>query len=208
MKLKGLYGITDGSTGDELVEKVRLAIAGGLSVLQYRDKSHDYQQRLNDVLRLRELCCQHQIPLIINDDVELAKQVYADGVHLGQDDLDPMRARYQLGADAIIGVSCYNQLELAIEAQKSGVDYVAFGACFPSSTKPNAVVVEKEILEKAKQHLSVPICVIGGITPNNAPSLMQYQVDMLAVINGLFASDDITATASQFSAMFAGFKYH
>jgi thiamine-phosphate pyrophosphorylase len=208
MRLKGLYGITDGSTGDELIEKVHKAIMGGLSVLQYRDKTHDYPRRLNEALKLRELCCQHQIPFIINDDIELARHVYADGIHLGRDDISPMRARYRLGPEAIIGVSCYNQLESAIEAEKQGADYVAFGACFPSKTKPKAVTVMAETLQAAKQRLSVPVCAIGGITKDNAHELIHDQIDMIAVINGLFASEDITATASQFSAMFASLKYH
>lgn len=208
MNLKGLYGITDGSTGNELIEKAHKAIMGGLSVLQYRDKTHDYPRRLNEALKLRELCCQHQIPFIINDDIELARHVYADGIHLGQDDISPMRARYRLGPEAIIGVSCYNQLEFAIEAEKQGADYVAFGACFPSSTKPEAVTVSTETLQLAKQRLSVPVCAIGGITTDNAHKLILDQIDMVAVINGLFASEDITATAGQFSAMFASLKYH
>jgi thiamine-phosphate pyrophosphorylase len=208
MNLKGLYGVTDGSTGDELIEKAHKAILGGLSVLQYRDKTHDSTRRLNEALKLRELCCQHQVLFIINDDIELARHVYADGIHLGRDDISPMRARYRLGPEAIIGVSCYNQLGSAIEAEKQGADYVAFGACFPSSTKPEAVTVSTEILQQAKERLSVPVCAIGGITTENAQTLILNQVDMIAVINGLFASDDITATASQFSAMFASLKYH
>jgi thiamine-phosphate pyrophosphorylase len=208
MKLRGLYGVTDGSTGDELFEKVQQAINGGLSILQYRDKTRDYPRRLSEALKLRELCCQQQVIFIINDDIELARQVYADGVHLGQDDTSAMRARYRLGAETIIGVSCYNQLDLAIEAEKQGADYVAFGACFPSSTKPDAVAVTTETLLEAKQRLAVPVCGIGGITPENAQDLLYTQIDMLAVINGLFASEDITATASRFSGMFSNFTFH
>ena len=202
MILKGLYGITDGSTGQELINKVTQAISGGLSILQYRDKSDDYTTRLNDAMSLRELCCRNNIPLIINDDVELAKILHADGVHLGQDDMSIKQARQRLGSNAIIGVSCYNQLDLALAAQEQGASYVAFGAFFNSPTKPNAPTASLSTLQMAKQKIHIPICTIGGITLDNTPQLIDNGTDMVAVISSLFSADDIGSTAKQFSKLF------
>lgn len=202
MTLKGLYGITDGSVGQELIQKTTLAIEGGLSVLQYRDKSSDYQARLNDAMNLRELCCSNNIPLIINDDVELAKTLHADGVHLGQDDMSIKRARLRLGHSAIIGISCYNQLELALKAQEQGADYIAFGAFFNSPTKPNAPRASIELLRSVKQKIHIPICTIGGITLDNAAQLIDNGADMVAVISSLFSANDIVGTAQQFDQLF------
>lgn len=202
MKLSGLYGITDGSTGQELINKVKLAISGGMTVLQYRDKSSDYPTRLNDAMNLRELCCSNNIPLIINDDVELAKMLHADGVHLGQDDMSIGKARRYLGDNAIIGISCYNQLDLALAAQKQGASYVAFGAFFPSPTKPKAPTATLSTLQVAKQKIHIPICTIGGITLDNASQLIDNGADMVAVISNLFSADDIGSAAQQFSKLF------
>lgn len=202
MMLKGLYGITDGSTGQVLINKVTQAIKGGLKVLQYRDKSDDYTTRLNDAMNLRELCCRNNIPLIINDDVELANILHADGVHLGQDDVDIHQARQRLGSDAIIGVSCYNQLDLALAAQEQGANYVAFGAFFKSPTKPNAPTASLSTLQIAKQEIHIPICTIGGITLDNASQLIDNGADMVAIISSLFSADDIGDTAQQFSKLF------
>ena len=202
MELAGLYGITDGSTGQELIHKVTQAIQGGLAVLQYRDKTHDYSTRLSDAMNLRELCCTHHIPFIINDDVELAKLLHADGVHLGQDDMSISKARQRLGHHAIIGVSCYDQLELALDAQQQGANYVAFGAFFNSPTKPNAPTASLETLQAAKQKIHLPICTIGGITLDNAPQLIDNGADMVAVISSLFSDNNIDDTARQFSKLF------
>ena len=202
MKLQGLYGITDGSTGTELLHKVNQAIQGGLTVLQYRSKASDYQQRLDDALRLRELCCNHHIPFIVNDDIKLAKLLYADGVHIGQHDGNIQTARQQLGADAIIGVSCYNQIDLALNAQAQGASYVAFGAFFNSPTKPNAPSVSLHTLRRAKQKIHIPICSIGGITLDNASQVIDNGSDMVAVISSLFSAPDIDTTAQQFSRLF------
>ncbi|MGV6808898.1 MAG: thiamine phosphate synthase [bacterium] len=207
-KLSGLYGITDGSQGDVLFSKVQQAIRGGLRILQYRDKSQDHDRRLQEALHLRELCCQNNVLFIINDDIVLAQRVFADGVHLGQNDRTIQQARLLLGADTIIGVSCYNQLALAQTAEKSGADYVAFGACFPSKTKPQAPVVELSTLHAAKQQLRIPVCAIGGITLDNAAQLVKQQIDMLAVIQGLFASEAIAQRAQHFQQLFQPVKYH
>jgi thiamine-phosphate pyrophosphorylase len=203
MKLQGLYGITDNSTGKVLIRKVTQAIHGGLSILQYRSKARDYEQRLDDALSLRELCCTYHIPLIINDDITLAKLIYADGVHLGQHDGSIQEARRQLGHSAIIGLSCYNHLHLALQAQAQGASYAAFGAFFNSPTKPHAPSASLQTLRMAKQRLNIPICSIGGITLDNAEQLIDNGSDMVAVISNLFSANDIEATAKQFSRQFS-----
>ena len=133
----------------------------------------------------------------------MAVAVGADGVHLGRDDPDINSARARLGNAAIIGVSCYNRLNLAIAAQDAGVDYVAFGRFFPSNTKPQAVQAETELLTEAKKALHIPIVAIGGITPENSAALIEAGTDMLAVIHGLFGQQDVRAAAEQFNQQFA-----
>ncbi len=149
------------------------------------------QKRLQQAHSLRRLCEKYQTLCIINDDIELAKTVQAHGVHLGKNDASLIAAREILGNDAIIGVSCYNDLSLAVSAEKNGVaDYVAFGAIFPSPTKPNAPVAGLEIISLAKQKLTLPICTIGGITRKNIQQVIQSGADMTAVISEVFSSNN------------------
>ena len=135
---------------------------------------------------LVKICHRHNVPLIINDDIELAARVDADGVHIGREDGAIAQARKRLGADAIIGVSCYNFVERAIEAQAQGATYVAFGRFFPSTSKPLAAPAKIETLIQAKQLLKIPIVAIGGIMPENGAQLLAAGADLLAVIGGLF----------------------
>jgi thiamine-phosphate pyrophosphorylase len=200
-QLSGLYAITD-SSQEQLAQDVELALKGGAHIIQYRDKSSDSHKRLAQTEKLLDLCRRHSAYLIINDDVELATTVGADGVHLGQDDLNITSAREQLGDQAIIGVSCYNRLELATAAQEAGADYVAFGRFFPSKTKPQAVQAEIELLSEAKKRLQLPIVAIGGITPENGAPLIAAGADMLAVIQGVLGQQDIRAAAEQFAKLF------
>lgn len=198
-KINGLYGVTiDGDI--DIEANVKAALDGGASLIQYRDKSSSDEKKLSIALRLKELCAGKAL-FIINDDVALAKSVDADGVHLGKDDEDINQARQILG-DKIIGVSCYNQLSLARKAQAAGVNYVAFGRFFSSSTKPSAAQASPELLNEAKKTLSVPVVAIGGITVNNADSLIEAGADSIAVINGLFGQPYIKITAQQYSAKF------
>ena len=204
-KLAGLYAITnsDMATEVDLTQQVEQALKGGVNIVQYRDKTSDQGRRLEESKKLLELCRRHSACFIINDDVQLAAAVEADGVHLGRDDQDIGSARAQLGSDAILGVSCYNRLDLAIAAQDAGVDYVAFGRFFPSNTKPQAVQAEIELLTEAKQALHIPIVAIGGITPENSAALIEAGADMLAVIQGLFGQQDVRAAAEQFNQQFS-----
>ncbi len=201
--LRGLYVITDRALlADRLVEAVGQALAGGARIVQYRDKGADPARRQDEAQALLALCRRHGVPLLINDDVALAQAVGADGVHLGRDDAAVPAARARLGKQAIIGVSCYNRLDLARAAQDAGADYVAFGRFFPSQTKPNAVPAPLELLREAKQFLRIPIAAIGGVAPENGAALVQAGAGMLAVIHGVFGQPDIQTAAARYAALF------
>lgn len=202
-RLRGLYAITTEAPGPEaLTEQVARAIRGGAAVVQYRDKSDDAARRREEAEALLVLCRAHGVPLIVNDDVELARAVGADGVHLGRDDIPLAQARAALGPQALIGVSCYNVLDRALAAQEAGADYVAFGSFFPSSTKPAAVRAGLELLREARSRLDLPIVAIGGITPENGAQLVEAGADMLAVIQGVFGAPDPQAAARRYAALF------
>lgn len=199
--IKGLYAITpDTADTPLLVDMVRQALAGGAQVVQYRNKMADAELQYEQASVLLPICQQANVPLIINDYVSLCQSLDADGVHLGGTDGDIAAARQVLGKDKIIGASCYNSLELAEEAQAQGASYVAFGACFGSSTKPNAVSASLGLFAQAR-YLNVPMVAIGGITLQNVAQLKQAGADAVAVINALFSSRDITETAKEFSQL-------
>jgi thiamine-phosphate pyrophosphorylase len=189
-KLKGLYAITDERliSEQDFDKKVEQALLGGANIIQYRDKSNDTKKRQQQALSLCRLCEKYNALCIINDDIQLAKKVSAHGVHLGKDDASLFTARDILGEEAVVGVSCYNDLSLALSAEKNGANYVAFGAIFPSPTKPDASVAGLEIIAQAKEMLSLPICTIGGISHTNIQQVIQHGADMAAVISGIFAA--------------------
>ncbi|MCG6968678.1 MAG: thiamine phosphate synthase [Gammaproteobacteria bacterium] len=202
--LSGLYVITPaaGLTDKQLQDHVEWALMGGARIVQYRDKTLDFARRLRQAQQLLDLCQQHGATFIINDDVELALAVRAHGVHLGGEDTPLSSARQCLGSEAIIGASCYNRLELAIRAQQQGADYVAFGRFFPSRTKPQAVPADIALLRQAKAQLHLPIVAIGGITAQNGAQLIAAGADMLAVVDAVFAQQDIVAAARQLADCF------
>lgn len=201
--LKGLYAITDSEPmTTELIAKITQAILGGIKILQYRNKAAGSEQQEQDAHTLAKLCKNHNIIFIINDNVELALKVDADGVHLGQKDTNIKQARELLGENKIIGVSCNNKIEAALTAQQQGADYVAFGRFFTSATKPSAPQAKLSLLSEAKQLISIPIVAIGGITPEVAPQLLKQGADMLAVVQGIFAQEDILTTTHKFVEIF------
>lgn len=203
-ELKGLYAITDSQLSAEgnLFEQVEAALQGGATVIQYRDKRGSKQLRHLEAIRLRQLTQAHRALLIINDDVELAQTVKADGVHLGRQDMELSTARQRLGPKAIIGISCYNRLDLALQAQQAGADYVAFGRFFPSLTKPEATQADPKLLREARRQLRLPLVAIGGITPENGRLLVDAGADMLAVIYAVFGQPDIEQACKQFQSIF------
>ncbi|MGA8260576.1 MAG: thiamine phosphate synthase [Arenicellales bacterium] len=200
--MRGLYVLTDPDLipDAELAARVGQALAGGASAVQYRDKRASHEGRLERARALRQVTRERGALLIINDDPRLALDVDADGVHLGRDDPDIEQARTTLGA-RIIGVSCYNDLSLALDAERRGADYVAFGSFHPSPTKPGAVTATPELLRRAKRRLKVPIVAIGGITPENGATLIAAGADALAVVSAVFAADDPRQAAQRFKAV-------
>lgn len=199
---QGLYAITqtDNKSADTIIKEVVAAIKGGAVVVQYRDKNPVDAIAL--ATQLFKVCHENNVPLLINDDVDLAMAVGADGVHIGKEDGAIAHARARLGATAIIGASCYNSVERALEAQAQGATYVAFGRFFPSNSKPLAAPAELTTLQAAKLKISVPTVAIGGILPENAGQLLNAGANLLAVIGGLFDKDDIEASARQYKALF------
>lgn len=202
MKLRGLYAVTDSQLlAGKFLAYVEAALEGGVTLLQYRDKSSDETRRLREAEALRNLCERYKTQLIINDDAELAARLGV-GVHLGQTDgpLAPVRAL--LGHKAIVGSTCHASLELAEQAVNEGASYVAFGRFFNSTTKPGAPAANLELLEQARIKLHIPVCAIGGITLENAAPLVAHGVDLLAVVHGLFGADstaEVTRRARAFN---------
>ena len=199
----GLYAITpDEADTAELLRKVRLALRGGTRVVQYRNKASAAELRLKQAEALRELTRELGAKLIVNDDAALAKQVDADGVHLGGEDGSVAAVRKLLGSRKIIGVSCYNRLELAHEAVHQGSDCVAFGSFFSSTVKPDAVAATPDLLRQARRELKVPIVAIGCITVQNGAQLLDAGADALAVISAVFSAPDVEGAAREFSNLF------
>ena len=193
MTLRGLYAITPESP--DLVDRVRRALEGGISLLQYRRKHPD----LREATEVVGLARRYRVPVIVNDTVDLALEAGADGAHLGRDDGDLRAARRRLGS-RILGASCYNDPELARGAVSAGADYVAFGSVFASATKPLAV---RAPLSLFAMDLGVPRCAIGGITLENAPQVIAAGAELVAVISDLFDAGDVAARAAQYRKLFA-----
>lgn len=199
---RGLYAITqtEGKSIAQIIREVEAALKGGAMVIQYRDKQPLDAHYL--AAQLLRICHKHRAPLLINDDVELALAVGADGVHLGKDDGEIAHARRRLGPEAIIGVSCYNDVNKAQDMAAKGADYVAFGRFFPSGSKPLAAPADIAVLRQAKQRLELPIVAIGGILPENGGQLLAAGADLLAVIGGIFDREPETA-ARAYQSLFA-----
>jgi thiamine-phosphate pyrophosphorylase len=202
-KIQGLYAITPDTADTKLLmAKVEAVLQGGINILQYRNKLAGYTLQTQQARALLPLCRQYHVPLIINDSVKLCLALDADGVHLGADDGNLAEVRAALGADKILGASCYNRFDLALHAQQAGADYVAFGACFASSTKPNAPVADLALFTQARAQLRISSVAIGGITTENANQVIQAGANAIAVINALFAAEDIKDKAQQFAQLF------
>lgn len=204
---RGLYGITPDTTHFEaLHEAVTAAALGGMKILQWRQKQLSPTLSHRHALAMAQHCRQLGVVFIINDDVDLAIAVGADGVHLGKDDGSVRQARERLGPGKFIGRSCYNELDRAKTAIADGVDYVAFGAVFPSSVKPDAVRAPLSLFAQARALVTdqapVSLVAIGGITADNAAQVVSAGADSLAVIGGLFDQPDVRATAARFAALF------
>jgi thiamine-phosphate pyrophosphorylase len=197
--MRGLYAITPDIVDTGLLaRRVEQALAAGVAMLQYRNKMLSREKRLLQAKELAPIARGYGVPFIVNDDVEIALAVGANGAHIGKGDGDLATARSKLGGK-ILGASCYDDLEKARAAVKTGADYIAFGSVFPSSTKPDAV---RAPLSLFKNDLGIPLCAIGGITLQNAPALIAAGASLLAVITDLFDAPDIAARAGEYRKLF------
>jgi thiamine-phosphate pyrophosphorylase len=197
--MRGLYAITpDSADTESLARKVEQALKAGVAMLQYRNKMISKGKRLLQAKELAPIARGYGVPFIVNDDVEIALVVGANGVHLGNDDGDLALARSKLPGK-ILGASCYDDLTKAKVAVRAGADYIAFGSVFPSPTKPEAVHAPLSLF---KNDLGVPLCAIGGVTLENAPALIAAGASLLAVISDLFDAPDIAERAAEYRKLF------
>lgn len=204
-EIRGVYAITDSALQSQqaLAGRVEQALIGGARMVQYRDKSEDAARRLSEARTLAALCRQYGALFIVNDDVALAADAGADGVHLGRDDTDPAAARRRLGSAAVIGVSCYNDLDRARRLADRDVDYLAFGSLFPSATKREAPRVDLETIAAARRCFpAMPLVGIGGVNAENAPRAVAAGLDAVAVIQAIFADPDPAAATAAIAAAF------
>lgn len=197
----GLYVITDEKLmrRRDFVRKVAEAAAAGAGIIQLREKASRLRDRLELAREAVRAAHRHGAKLVINDDPELAAAIGADGVHLGRDDAPVEEARALLGARALIGVSCYGDIDLALRMQRAGADYVSFGACFRSPTKPDEPLVPLSVFAEARRRLKVPLVAIGGITPENAPLVRAAGADLVSVVSSVFAGNKTGQSVRQFN---------
>lgn len=202
-KLAGLYAITPDEPGTQiLVSKVGQALRGGATVVQYRNKTAAHELRQEQGRAIAALCRQADACFIVNDDLALALELDADGLHLGGEDGDLNAARKQLGRTKLLGASCYDRIDLAQAAVLANVDYLAFGSVFSSSTKPAAVRAPLAIFAEARRKFSLPLVAIGGITLQNAPQVFAAGADAVAVISDLFDAGDIAERAAGYTRLY------
>lgn len=203
-RINGLYAITpDLENTDDLVGRTQQVLEGGAQLIQYRNKLASDVLLREQARVLLQLCKEYKVPLIINDHLDLTLEIDADGLHVGRDDVSIATARDQLGWNKIVGASCYDNPDLALQAEKEGADYVAFGAFFPSLTKPAAVAVSMDLIEQIKKRIAVPVVGIGGIRLSNARTIIDSGCTAIAVCNDLFHTDNIKEKAVQYARLFA-----
>lgn len=202
-QVRGLYAITpDEADTAALAARVRAAVSGGARFVQYRNKAAPFSLLREQAAALLGVCRKEGAALIVNDHLSVALECDADGLHLGRDDESIEQARSALGPDKILGVSCYNSLGYALDAQEQGADYAAFGSFFASAVKPHAVRAPQRLLREARRRLSIPIVAIGGITLDNAGALISAGADSIAVISALFEAPDVRVAAMRFCHLF------
>ncbi|HSO06759.1 MAG TPA: thiamine phosphate synthase [Pelomicrobium sp.] len=202
-RVGGVYAITPELADTALLlAKSEAALRGGAAWLQYRCKLAAPDLRRAQAMALRQLCARFGRPFIVNDDVDLAQAVAADGVHLGAEDGSIVAARGRLGPAAIIGASCYDRLEAAERAVADGADYVAFGSVFPSAVKPSAVRAPLTLFREAAARVPVPLVAIGGITAANAASVISAGADAVAVISAIFDAPDVESATRELAILF------
>ena len=193
-----LYAVTDRSwlKGETLYEQVEKALKGGATFIQLREKTLDETAFLKEAKEIQTLCRQYKVPFVINDNVELALQIGADGVHVGQSDMEAGHVRTKLGPDKIIGVSAHS-VEEALLAQERGADYLGCGAAFPTGSKDDVSVLSHETLKAICAAVDIPVVAIGGIGRKNVMELKGTGIDGVAVISAIFAQDDIESATRE-----------
>ena len=201
--MKGLYLVTpDWDDTEALIKATEIALTVGVGLLQYRHKTASGELRLEQASALLKLCRQHNVPFIVNDHIDLCIALDADGIHVGGTDASVAVVRTLIGKDKILGASCYGDFALAEQAQIAGASYVAFGGFYPSRVKKYEVSTPASIVSKAKAELTVPVCVIGGMTPENAQPLVKEGADMVAAISSVYSAADIATAVREFAALF------
>lgn len=201
--MRGLYLVTPNwNDTDRLLAATEAGLRGGAVLVQYRHKDADAALRREQAAALLALCRRHRVPLVINDHLDLCMTLDADGVHLGGGDGDLAWARQALGPRKLVGASCYGELALAVAAEQAGASYVAFGGFYPSPVKKYDFVTQPAVLDAARASLSLPVVVIGGMTPANAAPLVARGADMVAAISSVYASADAAQSAQAFTALF------
>lgn len=187
-----LYAVTDRSwlKGQTLYEQVEEALKGGATFIQLREKNLDYEDFLKEAKEVKKLCNKYKVPFVINDNVEIAKEIGADGVHVGQDDMESGKVREILGQDKIIGVSAHNVKE-ALLAQKNGANYLGVGAVFNTTSKNDVTTLSYEVLKEICNAVSIPVIAIGGINEENVGKLAGSGICGVAVISAIFAKEHI-----------------
>jgi thiamine-phosphate pyrophosphorylase len=203
--MKGLYLVTpDWDDTDQLLAASEAGLRAGAALLQYRHKTAGPALRKKQAAALLALCRSYQRPFIVNDFVDLCIELDADGIHVGGTDLSVAEVRRQVGADKIVGASCYGDLELARKAWQAGASYVAFGGFYPSRVKKYAVTTSPDIVTQARAEIPLPNVVIGGMTPENAAPLVAKGTDMVAAISSVYSVPDPEAQARRFVSLFGG----
>lgn len=199
-KLNGLYVITDNvlTPNETLLLQVETVLNNGVKIVQLRDKINDQDTVKKFATQIQELCKKYNALFVLNDDIDLAIQLQCDGLHIGKSDharFDEIREKFH----GIIGVSCYGSIDLALEFEAKGADYVAFGSFYPSPTKPNSNIVPLEVIEEAKKKLQIPVCAIGGINLNNLDQVLEYHPDMVCAISGIWDTQDLENQTKKFT---------
>jgi thiamine-phosphate pyrophosphorylase len=200
--MQGLYLVTPNwDDTEQLLAVTEQALKAGVALLQYRHKDAGPALRREQGGALRELCHKYSVPFLVNDHVALCRELGADGVHLGGTDAPLAEVRASLGPNKLIGASCYGELARAQAAQAAGASYVAFGGFYPSKVKQYAVTTQPSILRHAREVISVPLCVIGGMTPHNAAPLVAEGAQLVAAITSVYLAEDVTAAVREFQSI-------
>jgi thiamine-phosphate pyrophosphorylase len=201
--MRGLYLVTpDWNDTDKLIDATERAIEGGATLLQYRHKTASEALRFEQASALLALCRRLQVPLIINDHLDLCERIDADGIHVGGTDASVAEVRASIGKEKIVGASCYGDMQLARDAANAGASYAAFGGFYPSLVKKYEVATSPSIITQALSELSIPLCVIGGMTPQNARPLIELGAHSVAAISSVYAASDHQSAAAEFASMF------